>query len=156
MTRTRRTRVAVFEYEQDDHVWLVHDRDEPRCHTYGRTASKATAAIREAMAAWHDVDPADLEIEPRWELGAKPTQSLLGFLEAKDAETEARARARGLALLAVKRLADVGLSTRDTGTVLGFSHQRVAQLREELGDMTDAELRRVAKDTAQPRRREPA
>jgi predicted RNase H-like HicB family nuclease len=42
----------------DDGTWIVRLKEEPRCHTYGRTPIAAINNLREAMGAW-DIEDAE-------------------------------------------------------------------------------------------------
>lgn len=56
MTTATKTTANVTYRQDEGGWWLVSDDDEPRVHTEGRTLDDARHAIREAVAAWRDVD----------------------------------------------------------------------------------------------------
>ncbi len=118
--------VAVFEYDADESVWLVHIKGEEGCHTYGRTLRQATARIREALAVWLDLVPEDLLITPQYpnDVAALATKVSQARYEASKAGSDAQETT----IEAARRLNKMGLSRRDTADLLGISHQRVQQL----------------------------
>jgi len=118
--------VAVFEYDVDENVWLVHIKDQEGCQTYGRTVRQAEARIREALAAWLDRNPDDLVITSEYprEVALLATK----VSQARHEATRAGADAQETTIDAARRLSEMGLSRRDTADLLGLSHQRVQQL----------------------------
>lgn len=118
--------VAAYEYDGDDDVWLVHIKGVDGCQTYGRTRRQAEARIREALAAWLDKAPEELEVTPEL-----PEDIALIVSEASQARYDAEragTKAQETTVDAVRRLTEMGLSRRDAADLLGISHQRVQQL----------------------------
>jgi hypothetical protein len=86
---------------------------------------------RDLIAVMEQVDPQSFELKPdivfpsvayaHWTRAAKLRE------ESARAQTEAAEEARTAALA----LADLGLTVRDIGAMLGVSHQRAAQLITE-------------------------
>ena len=125
MTRTKNY-VAVYERDTESDAWLVHIKSIPECATYGRTLRQAEARIREALAAWLDRDPDDLEIASAW---PPELEKVATSVSQARRNAAASAQAAGTETAkAAKRLDRMGLSRRDTAEVLGISHQRVQQL----------------------------
>jgi predicted RNase H-like HicB family nuclease len=125
MTRTK-SYVAVYERDPESDAWLVHVKNMPECHTYGRSLRQAEARIREALAAWLDRDPEDLEIS--FELPPELADVATKVSQARDAVTTTAKEAGRTTARAARQLDRMGLSRRDTAEVLGISHQRVQQL----------------------------
>jgi predicted RNase H-like HicB family nuclease len=125
---------AVYRYERQPDggaAWIVELAEEPRCHTFGRTLRAAQRNIREAAAAWYEVEPAQVEVDDDVRLPAPASRALGRSRALRDRERKAHEQARAATAAAVAALRDVGLSERDTGTLLGLSHQRVHQLVPE-------------------------
>jgi predicted RNase H-like HicB family nuclease len=122
---------AVYRYERQPDggaAWIVELAEEPRCHTFGRTLRAAQRNIREAAAAWYEVEASQVEVHDDVRLPAAASRALGRSRTLRDREREAHERARAATAAALAALRDVGLSERDTGTLLGLSHQRVHQL----------------------------
>jgi predicted RNase H-like HicB family nuclease len=122
---------AVYRYERQPDggaAWIVELAEEPRCHTFGRTLRAAQRNIREAAAAWYEVKPSQVEVDDDVRLPAPASQALGHSRALRDRERKAHEQARAATAAAVAALRDVGLSERDTGILLGLSHQRVHQL----------------------------
>jgi len=125
---------AVYRYERQPDggaAWIVELVEEPRCHTFGRTLRAAQRNIREAAAAWYEVDSTQVEVDDDVRLPAPASRALGRSRALRDRERNAHEQARAATAAAVAALRDVGLSERDTGTLLGLSHQRVHQLAPE-------------------------
>ena len=125
MTRPR-TYFAVFERDRHSDAWLVHIDGIEACHTYGRTLRQAESRIREALGAWLDRDPAELQITARWP--AELTKLADQVSQARQQANQASRDAATKTARAVRRLERMGLSRRDAADVLGMSHQRVQQM----------------------------
>ena len=125
MTRPRNY-VAMFERDRHSDAWLVHIDGIEACHTYGRTLRQAESRIREALGAWLDRDPAEVQITARWP--AELTRLADQVSEARQHANQASRDAAAKTARAVRRLERMGLSRRDAADVLGMSHQRVQQL----------------------------
>jgi predicted RNase H-like HicB family nuclease len=122
---------AVYRYERQPDggaAWIVELAEEPRCHTFGRTLRAAQRNIREAAAAWYEVKPSQVEVDDDVRLPAPASRALGHSRALRDRERKAHEQARAATAAAVAALRDVGLSERDTGILLGLSHQRVHQL----------------------------
>jgi predicted RNase H-like HicB family nuclease len=122
---------AVYRYERQPDggaAWIVELAEEPRCHTFGRTLRAAQRNIREAAAAWYEVEPSRVEVRDDVRLPSPASRALGQARALRDREREAHEQASAATAAAVAALRAVGLSERDTGTLLGLSHQRVHQL----------------------------
>jgi predicted RNase H-like HicB family nuclease len=112
-------------------AWIVELAEEPRCRTLGRTLRAARRNLREAAAAWYEVEPSQVEVHDDVRLPAPASRALGRSRTLRDREREAHEQARAATAAAVAALRDAGLSERDTGTLLGLSHQRVHQLASD-------------------------
>jgi hypothetical protein len=116
--------------ERGERYWLVTIPEIQRT-TQARTLREVEPMARDLIAVLEQVDPNSFDLKhdimfppvahQHWTRAAKLRE------EAARAQTEATEEAR----LAARSLADLGLTVRDAGTVLGISHQRAAQLIAE-------------------------
>lgn len=116
---------------QEDGVWLIEAVELRGVRSFGRTVSDAARNIREAIAAAKDLDEWD-EFDLVFAIEDEASSvTLQEFQEAEWAEAKASAeRDRALGAV-IESLRTHGMSYRDIGTVIGLSHQRVAQLDTE-------------------------
>jgi predicted RNase H-like HicB family nuclease/predicted RNA binding protein YcfA (HicA-like mRNA interferase family) len=115
-------------YERDESgAWNAHVPEVPGCHTYGRSLRQARERIREALGLW--VDDADqAELVPDIRLPRKAQTAVRRAKSARTLVARHQQQAAEATDQAVRRLAELGLSVRDTGEVLGISHQRAQQI----------------------------
>lgn len=126
----RRTGAERYEVQmtQEDGVWLIEAVGLVGVRSFGRTVSAAVSNIREAIAAAEDLDDWD---GMRFDFvlpNTAATDALREFRAADSAEEDAAAERERALRAVVESLRSAGLSYRDIGTVIGMSHQRVAQL----------------------------
>ena len=113
---------------QQDGVWLIEGVDLQGVRSFGRTVTDAASNIREAIAAAEDLEEWS-ELELLYTLDdPAATVALQEFRQADKAEAKASAERERALSQVVGTLRSQGMSYRDIGTVIGFSHQRVAQL----------------------------
>lgn len=123
------TWTAIYEYDPDDNVWLVHIDEEERCHTWGRTIAEARRHIRDAAALWAErpVDITDRITPPP--AAASAVGDYLSLREKIDQLGDELSVAQ---MNAAGALRGAGLSMREAAAVLGISHQRVGQLAKRI------------------------
>lgn len=121
-----RTYTALYEHDADEDVWNVRIKGLAGCQTYGRSLRQAQSRIREALALWLDVAPAEVEMRDQFPGALAAVADDVS--RARTAAERAGAKAQQQTLDAVKTLTDLGLSRRDAAELLGLSHQRVQQL----------------------------
>lgn len=116
---------------QEDGVWLIESGGLRGVRSFGRTVGAAVDNIREAIAAAEDLGEwADLDLVIT--VGSPDAAAVLDRLrEAKREEESASAERHEAVKAAIAALRAEGMSYRDIGTVIGLSHQRVAQLDSE-------------------------
>jgi DNA-directed RNA polymerase specialized sigma24 family protein len=116
---------------EEDGVWLVEVVGLQGVRSFGRTVTSAVDNVREAIAAAEDLDEwGDLDLVIT--VGDEATAAVLDRLrEAKRHEESASAERLNAVKDAIAALRAEGMSYRDIGTVIGLSHQRVAQLDSE-------------------------
>jgi hypothetical protein len=125
------TKPTFFNYEirQEDGLWLIHIPDlglVTQAEHLRDTDRMATSIVSLHL----NVRPENVVVKRSNTIGLPK-----GVAEAVDAAVEARGRwnaaqteAAEETLKAIHRLRDSGVSLRDSGYLLGLSHQRVAQL----------------------------
>lgn len=121
-----KTYTAIYEHDADDDAWNVRIKGVTGCQTYGRSLRQAQSRIREALALWLDVTPAELKIRDQFPGALAAVADNVS--RARTAAERAGAIAQQQTVEAVKALTDLGLSRRDAAELLGLSHQRVQQL----------------------------
>jgi predicted RNase H-like HicB family nuclease len=121
------------ELAHEDEIWLIHATDLEGVRSYGRTVREAADNVREAIAAAEDLDEwKDLGLRFVFEDDAA-SEALRALENANQVEEEAATVRDRVLREAIARLRhDHQLSYRDIGTVIGLSHQRVAQLAREV------------------------
>jgi hypothetical protein len=99
--------------------------------SFGRTAKGSIENIREAIAAAEDLDDwGDLDLAITMD-DASASEALDRLREAEHHEELASAEKHEARVNAIAALRDTGMSYRDIGSVVGLSHQRIAQLDAE-------------------------
>lgn len=119
----------IVTYERGENGWWVATVPSiPGCHTQGRTIAEARRRIREALSLWIE-DAAEAQLIDDVRLPAQARQVLRQYRLARQQADEERMKAQESTVTAVRVLAgDLHLSVRDTGELLGLSHQRIQQL----------------------------
>lgn len=116
---------------EEDGVWLIEAVGLQGVRSFGRTVTSAVENVREAIAAAEDLDQWD-DLDLIITVGDDGTTAVLDRLrEARRLEESASAERDTAVKDAIAALRGDGLSYRDIGTVIGMSHQRVAQLDSE-------------------------
>ena len=123
---TSKTYTAIYEHDADDDAWDVRIKGVAGCQTDGRSLRQAQSRIREALALWLDVTPAEVGIRDQFPGALAAVADEVS--RARTAAERAGAKAQQQTVEAVKALTELGLSRRDAAELLGLSHQRVQQL----------------------------
>lgn len=63
---TSKTYTAIYEHDADEDAWDVRIKGVAGCQTYGRSLRQAQSRIREALALWLDVTPAEVGIRDQF------------------------------------------------------------------------------------------
>lgn len=128
MRETKNYKVLLSE---EDGVWLSEAVGLQGVRSFGRTVTSAVENVREAIAAAEDLDQWD-DLDLIITVGDDGTTAVLDRLrEARRLEESASAERDTAVKDAIAALRGEGMSYRDIGTVIGMSHQRVAQLDSE-------------------------
>jgi DNA-directed RNA polymerase specialized sigma24 family protein len=116
---------------EEDGVWLIEVVGLQGVRSFGRTVTSAVENVREAIAAAEDLDQWD-DLDLIITVGDDGTTAVLDRLRhARRLEESASAERHTAIKDAIAALRAEGMSYRDIGTVIGMSHQRVAQLDSE-------------------------
>lgn len=116
---------------EEDGIWLIEAVELKGVRSFGRTVKAALDNIREAIAAAEDLDEWNdlrLTVSVR---DAAASAALRRLLEAKQRKESASIERDDAVRGAIAVLRAEGMSYRDIGSVIGLSHQRVAQLDSE-------------------------
>lgn len=132
MKRTEQDTYQVA-LSHEDEIWLIHATGLKGVRSYGRTVREAAANVREAIAAAEDLEEWD-DLDLRFTFEDDEASGALRALEDANQVEEQASTVRDRALReAIERLRLVHhLSYRDIASVIGMSHQRVAQLVREV------------------------
>ena len=116
---------VTYRRDPGDDAWLADVEGMPDVHTFGRTLEEAAVNAREAIAVTVDVDESDVELEEHFAVAEIDVEELAEMRDrAQELHEIYLSRQRAAAL----RLAEAGVSRRDSARLLGVSHQRVQQL----------------------------
>ena len=120
---------VVYELDESG-AWIATVPAVKGCHTYGRSINEARERVREALGLFvKGAESARLVDDIR--LPASVRRLLDAQREARKRAEREQARARAALSRVVRSLERQGLSVRDASELLGLSHQRVQQIREE-------------------------
>jgi predicted RNase H-like HicB family nuclease len=119
-------------YQRDEsNWWVARIKSIPGCHTQGRTIDQARRRIREALGLFiDDSDAVELKDDV---ILPKTAKRLLEQVKEnrKRAEKESTQLQQSTAEAARMLTQEIGISMRDTGELLGLSHQRIHQILQE-------------------------
>lgn len=116
---------VIYRRDPGDDAWLVEVEGMPDVHTFGRTLEEAAVNAREAIAVTVDASESDVELDECFSVADIDVEELLSLRDrAQELHEIYLSRQRAAAL----RLAEAGVSRRDSARMLGVSHQRVQQL----------------------------
>ena len=121
---------VVYELDESG-AWIATVPAVKGCHTYGRSINEARERAREALGLFvRDAASARLVDDVR--LPASLRRLLDAQRKARQRAEREQLRAREALCRAVRSLVESqGLSVRDASELLGLSHQRVQQIRQE-------------------------
>lgn len=116
---------VTYRRDPGDDAWLVDVEGMPDVHTFGRTLEEAAVNAREAIAVTVDADESKVELQEHFVVAEVNVEELADLRDrAQELHEIYLSRQRAAAL----RLAEEGVSRRDSARMLGVSHQRVQQL----------------------------
>ena len=116
---------VTYRRDPGDDAWLVEVDGMPDVCTFGRTLEEAAVNACEAIAVTVDVEESEVELHEHFAVADVDVDELASLRDrAQELHEIYLSRQRVAAL----RLAEVGVSRRDSARMLGVSHQRVQQL----------------------------
>lgn len=129
MVAVKRTTYEVIA-KRDGGSWLLRVPAVDRS-TQALRLDQAEEMARDLISIMTGLPPESFEIEITTKLDPELSGLLAQVARAKAEAVEHQQQASRLQRQAVRVLTDSGLTVRDTGRLLGLTHQRVAQLRSE-------------------------
>ena len=120
-----RTYSVTYRRDSGDDAWLVDVDGMPDVCTFGRTLDEAAVNAREAIAVTVDASESDVELEEHFAVADVDVEELASLRDQAQEMHEVYLSCQRAAAL---RLAEAGVSRRDSARMLGVSHQRVQQL----------------------------
>ncbi|HSV67996.1 MAG TPA: transcriptional regulator [Mycobacteriales bacterium] len=126
---TRYTAVA----ERSGGWWAVRVLQQPGVFTQAKRLDQVEAMVRDALAAFLNLDPSSFDVEVVEVLPETVADDVRQARQARQQATRAQADADAAMRRAAARLVRSGLTVRDIGRVLGVSPQRVSQLTPTSG-----------------------
>lgn len=116
---------VTYRRDPGDDAWLVEVDGMPDVCTFGRTLEEAAVNACEAIAVTVDVEEPEVELDEHFAVADIDVEDLVSLRDrAQELHEIYLSRQRAAAL----RLAEAGVSRRDSARMLGISHQRVQQL----------------------------
>jgi predicted RNase H-like HicB family nuclease len=120
---------AVYERDPDGR-WTVKVPEVKGCHSCGRTIDQARERIREALGLFVD-DADDAEIVDDVELPVNVARQVKAAKALREQVLIGERRMVLAQCSAVQELRAMALGHRNTGQILGLSHQRILQLEQK-------------------------
>lgn len=108
--------------------WALDVDGAPGVHTQVRRLEQAEEMAREAIGGVMDISADSFEIVVAPEMPAPVRTIVEQATTARSQAAQAQDTAAQLTRDAARRLVQEGLTVRDAGSLLGVSHQRIAQL----------------------------
>lgn len=122
-------RVVHVDIKKDESgAWIAQVRELPACHTYGRSIRQATERIHEAMQLFDELQDVEIEVEVRLPPSAR--RALRQAKSARQKVEQITEQAQNATALAIRELANAGVSVRDAAAMLGVSSARVHQIMQ--------------------------
>jgi predicted RNase H-like HicB family nuclease len=115
-------------FVREEGWWIVRIQEARGIHSNGRTLEEARRRVREALSL--DIGDAafTVEIAEKITLPANARQELARQQTARRRAEEQANEAMKTTKIAARALAKAGLSVRDSGSLLGLTGARVAQI----------------------------
>lgn len=120
------SRKFVVTAERGNGVWVLESDNGAVSQV--RRLDQATEEMREAVAFLANLPVDEVEVEVRPVLPSSYNAATVRAEQFRQEEARARKEAAVAAREAACALVETGMSMRDAATIMGVSHQRVAQL----------------------------
>ncbi|MBX9690744.1 MAG: type II toxin-antitoxin system HicB family antitoxin [Cyanobacteria bacterium] len=124
---------VLFERDKDN-WWTVSIPEIQGCRTQSKTIAQGMERIRDALSLVIDEKAFEVELKEKIIL---PAEIAAVCEEARQLEEqlacmqEMTARLKQIRKIAADAFADMGISRRDSGSILNLSHQRIQQLIQD-------------------------
>jgi hypothetical protein len=113
--------------ERGEQFWLVTVPEIQRT-TQARTLREVEPMARDLIAVMEQIDPQSFELKADIVFPSAAYEHWSRAAKLREESARVQAEAAEEARTAAQALAELGLTVRDVGAVLGVSHQRAAQL----------------------------
>lgn len=110
--------------------WFTRIKELQGCHTQAKTLKQARERIEEALDLFIEEDE-KYRISEEFDLPEDILTAIDEYVEAQRIIEQQQAELQNLRKQAVGFLHQLQISTRDTGQLMGLSHQRVSQILRE-------------------------
>lgn len=128
------SKIKIYDYDitQEDGLWIIHI-PELGLVTQAEHLRDTDRMATSIIALHLNVSPKTILVSRSSIIGLPKgaAEAVADAVEARGRWNAAQETASEVTSKAVHRLRDCGISLRDTGYLLGLSHQRVAQLLDE-------------------------
>jgi len=108
--------------------WAIEVPELPGVFSQVRRIDQVDEAVKEAIAMMTDADEADVSIDVEVESGSDIEALLATLKQSSSAAEAAREQEAADRRHVIEQLRSKGLPNRDVATLIGLSHQRVAQI----------------------------
>jgi len=108
--------------------WAIEVPELPGVFSQVRRIDQVDEAVKEAIAMMTDADEADVSIDVEVESGTDIEALLATLKQSSSAAEAAREQETADRRHVIEQLRSKGLPNRDVATLIGLSHQRVAQI----------------------------
>lgn len=127
MGKTEPMAAYTARVERGEQFWLVTIPEIQRT-TQASTLREVEPMARDLIAVMQQVDPQSFELKPDIVFPSVAYEHWTRAAKLREESARAQAEAAKEARTAALALANLGLTVRDIGAMLGVSHQRAAQL----------------------------
>jgi len=138
MTTAAETKTYTVKAVRFGGWWAIDVPEIKGVHTQARKLDNVEAMARDAIAVALDIAPDAFDVAVSTELDEATLRLVEDAQRTREEAARAQARAAAALAVSVEHMRVRGLTVRDTGRLLGLSHQRVAQVLTSRGSMKNA------------------